>query len=139
MSIIFFCPDATTHKVTCDYRDDCIATGVPCKKDCDGTKEESDAPECNFSNDNAFGVMTLVGLPKEYHGEIKIESMPKLQQALLMAINKEKARKHLIRKPYITDRFVDCGNTDEWTLKRLHAIQALVTYAQLHKLKIAWE
>ena len=138
MSISFICPEAPTHIVTCEYQDDCKETGIPCKSDCDGTREESEAPECNFANDNAFDIMQLIGLPREWFGEIRLEKIPKLQQALLVAINQFSKRKHLIRESYVIENYIDGGNTDEWTLERLYALRALATYAQEHRVRITW-
>lgn len=139
MSITFLCPEAPSHIVKCEFVDECKETGIHCKPNCDGTREESEAPECNFSNDNALDLLRLIGLPAEYWGEIKLENIPKLQQNLLLVINQSSRRKHLIREPCITPRYVDSGNADEWTLERLYALRALATYAQQHQLRITWE
>jgi hypothetical protein len=138
MSITFTCPEAPVRKVPCKHVEDCKETGVPCRPDCDGTTEESEAPECNFANDNALDIMRLVDLPIDYFGEIKVKDIPKLQRALLVTINQPSKRKHLIREPYASNHYIDCGNTDEWTLVRLHALRALATYAQEHHLRIVW-
>lgn len=115
-----------------------METNIPCKDNCKGLMEESEAPECNFANDNAFDIMKMVGIPKEYFGEIKLEDMPALQQRLLESINRPSKRKHLVREPYITYHYVDSGNTDDWTMQRLYALRTLVTYAQQHKVRIVW-
>jgi len=138
MSITFFCPDAPTRTVVCEYKKDCEETNIPCRDNCNGTREESEAPECNFANDNAFDIMKLVGIPKEYFGKIELTDMPALQHRLLEVINRPSKRKHLIREPYMEHRYIDSGNTDEWTMQRLHALGDLVTYAQEHKVAFVW-
>lgn len=138
MSITFFCPEAPIHRIACEYQKDCKETGIPCRPNCNGTREESEAPECNFANDNAFDIISLVNLPKDYCGEIEPHDISKLQQSLLVAINNPHKRKHLIREPFVLHNYIDGGNTDEHTLERLYALRALATYAQEHQIRIVW-
>lgn len=138
MSISFWCPDAPMIKVTCPYIVDCLKTKIPCKPNCDGTREECEAPEAHFSNDNAYDILDLLGMPVDPCGEIEAGKLYIIQQHILRVVNIPSERKHLIREPKMIFRYFDGGNTDENTLDRLCKIRALVSYAQEHKFKIVW-
>lgn len=138
MTILFTCPEAPNKLVPCVDKPDCEITGIPCdpvvREDCYGFRKESEAPECCFSNDNAYPLMDLLGIRSE--SEIQAAQLPKLQRSLLRAINLYSSRQHLVREPVITKEFVDGGNKDEHTLERLLQLRELVTYAQRHGFKI---
>jgi hypothetical protein len=138
MSISFWCPDAPLIKIACPAIEDCKLTGIYCRKDCDGTREESEAPECHFSNDNAYDILDLLGMPVDPHGEVEKGKLYIVQQHLLRAINIPHERKHLIRQPKLIYRFFDGGNEDEDTLERLYKLRGLVSYAQAHDFKLVW-
>jgi hypothetical protein len=126
-------------KVPCPAIVDCRKTGVFCRKDCDGTKEESEAPECHFSEMNGRDIIAIAFCPSyDSKGIIQAKELPYVQQQLLKAINNETIRKPFIRPPKLIHKFFDGGNSDEEILERLYKIRLLVTYAQDKKLDIKW-
>jgi len=116
-----------------------------CDAYCNGQEEVSEAPECNWANVNALNVMRLLGLQADYCGEIAIETLPRLLQRLMVALNSERRRSHLVEAP---EEFggegtghchtIFCGNTDEQTVRRLESFRKLVVYAKEHNYRIVW-
>jgi hypothetical protein len=105
----------------------------------------SESPEFNLANGNAAGMMSLLGYDAYEQWEIKVEELADVQQRLTRAMNSNACREILIRPASSGGgpgtgqcHWVDCGNTDEQTLRRLNQMRRLVTYAQEKKLRITW-
>lgn len=104
---------------------------------CEPHETETEAPECIFSHDNAYAFLDMLGLSRA-GGEVQTEDLPRIQRTLLRAINQHSCRREIIREPIVTKDFVDMGMPDEYVLERLIDLRNLVTYAQQHKLRLAW-
>jgi hypothetical protein len=62
MSVTFWIPSAARRTVPCEY---CEQGWCGTKYGCTGFREESTAPEVNFSNRNACLVLRAMGLPTD--------------------------------------------------------------------------
>jgi hypothetical protein len=134
---------------------------VTCSGWCKGTEKVSTAPEANFANASARGVLTLMGQDSnDLWGGLEPEEIPAVLQRLMVAMNRDNARSHLVREGsdgrafdqprMVTDpdtglstisrgcRVIDGGNTDEQTLRRLGAIRELLSHAHEHGFTVAW-
>lgn len=191
MSVTFSCPDAPTTSHPCPrcpdarewakqgqswphldgtmVRDEAVIASwteatwdrVTCSGWCKGTEKVSTAPEANFANASARGVLTLMGQDSnDLWGGLEPEEIPAVLQRLMVAMNRDNARSHLVREGsdgrafdqprMVTDpdtglstisrgcRVIDGGNTDEQTLRRLGAIRELLSHAHEHGFTVAW-
>ena len=134
---------------------------VTCDPWCRGEHEESVAPEVNLANVSARGVLALLGLDAhDLCGRLAPEEIPAVMQRLLIVTHRADERAHLERDAFdgrafdtprvVTDpdtgldtisrgcRVIDCGNTDEQTMRRLNSMRALLAYAQEHGCEVTW-
>jgi len=134
---------------------------LTCSPHCNGNQETSLAPEANFANANARGVLALMGQDSnDLWGSLAPEEIPAVLQRLLVAMNRDDAREGLVversdrhafaQARMITDpdtglstisrgcRVLDGGNTDEQTLRRLGAVRELLSYAHEHGFSVNW-
>jgi len=108
---------------------------------------EEDAPDINFSNTNARDILTLIGedvANGDIWGSWTPDRMPRVRRAIIRARAVESARSHLTVEPRESHvgsggcRVIDCGNTDDQTLRRLNALEKVIIYAQRHGLDVHW-
>jgi len=134
---------------------------LTCSPHCNGTQETSVAPEANFANASARGVLALMGQDaSDLWGGLEPAGIPAVMQRLMVAVNRDNARSHLVREGsdgrafdkarMVTDpdtglstisrgcRVIDGGNTDEQTLRRLGAVRELLSYAHEHGFSVCW-
>jgi hypothetical protein len=132
-----------------------------CSTYCNGVEEVSTAPEANFANASARGVLALMGQDtSDIWGGLAPDEIPAVMQRLMVAMNKDEAREGLVREGsdgrafdkarMVTDpdtglstisrgcRAIDGGNTDEQTLRRLGAIRELLSHAHEHGFAVSW-
>lgn len=165
MSITFTCPEAPRHEVECPFCVEARERGwveshENCDPYCSGTSRESEAPEVNFANGNAMDLCRLLNLSTECWGEVSAEELPALQRRLIQALNVDSHRSHLVIDGYELEpghagtaivhedglarierrgpRVVSFGNTDDQTIRRLSALQTLVTFATENNFPITW-
>lgn len=163
MSITFFCPDAPSHhqRVPCDSP----SYGLTCTPEercgyCDdGMMDErvTECPEVNFSNDNALNILAILGLGRDYYGEIGVEAIPYVLQRCMVVLARESSRSHLVfdtyeaggeRRMAINDngmpeirtacRVINMGNTDEQTVSRIERVRDLLVWAHERDFKVCW-
>jgi hypothetical protein len=161
----FWCPDAPreTRRVPCDSPD----YGLTCTPDercgyCDDgwtTKTVTECPDFDLSNTNTRALETLIGVGDDCFGGVEVEDIPTVLQRVMGIINRPASRNHLIHpfsesrghEPRVVqdeetglDRIstgptvIDCGNTDEQTLRRLRSFQRLLVWAQEHGYAVSW-
>ena len=168
MSVTFSAPGAPRHRVPCSLCDLAQQDGWAnpnefggcCAPYCDGTDEESTAPEVNMANGNAADVLGLLGIPTaDPIGEIGVEELAGLRRRIIRAMNTD--RSHLLREPQELEpghagvvvvvrddgvprierrgcRAYVGGVTDEQVVRRLRGLLTLVAWAQPRGLGIAW-
>ena len=146
MSVTFTCEDAPTAQVPCPY---CASTPSDrlvngrCDKLCRGTMRQSEAPEVNFSNGNAFGLLGVIELPVREYGKVAADDVPAVLRRVLRALNVDARRTPLDEAPRDERgeggcRIVSFGTSDADTIRRLTALQALLVYAADHHFSVSW-
>jgi hypothetical protein len=152
MSVTFSVPNAPIKTIPCPYCAEAVKGGWDtdgmCDPWCEGTEEQTEAPEANFANGNARDILELLGLGSELWGQAPTATV---RQGLLKARNGN--RDHLTREPSRMEgghagtkvshdetgmpriqrmgaTVIDGGNTDEQTVRRLDALEALCQWAQ---------
>ena len=161
MSVTFTCMDAPREKVPCPFckegrEQGWIEADENCDQWCDGTVEQSVAPEANFANANARAVLDLLGFDgDEPWGECDGATM---RQRLFRARNSDRSSAlregEFLPGGHAGVRVVNEGNvarvermgcaavvmpnTDADTLRRLDALEALAVFAQEHHFTISW-
>lgn len=165
MSVTFHCPDAPRKRTPCPFCTESWAEfpegngiGGKCDRFCTGFTEESEAPEANFANDNAAGLLCLLGLggQEDMYGECNAATM---RQRILRARNGDRSAlvsdAEVIPGGYAGTCVIEGedslptiqrmgptiiygGNTDERTLERLAALERLAVWAQEHNMQIQW-
>jgi len=146
MSVTFTCEEAPTAQIPCPY---CASTPPDrrvngrCDKLCRGTVRQSEAPETNFGNHNAFGLLEVVGLPVREYGKIAADDVPSVLRRVLRALNVDARRAPLDEPPRDERgesgcRIVSFGTSDVDTIRRLTALQALLVYAADHHFSVSW-
>jgi hypothetical protein len=185
MSVTFWCPDAPSTTEVCEWcartrkdRDDVPALDgawvqdmdaltddqwaqARCNPWCQGTRQVSSAPEANFANANARGVLALMGLDSDdLCGSLESTEIPAVMQRLMVAMNRDDARSHLVAptvdrrafdQPRVVEdpdtglstitrgcRVIECGNTDEHTLRRLGFVRDLLSFAHIDGYSVVW-
>lgn len=152
MSVTFTCWSAPTKQVPCPFCRDWPdsmkdPTTGRCDDHCTGFTDESEAPECNFANDNARGVLSLLGLYQygedDLYGSLKPDQLGTYLQKLMVLLNVDKKRVDLIESPWEDQtpgqcRIISAGNTDEQTVRRLTALQDLFLYASQNQFEVTW-
>lgn len=162
MSVTFRCPDAPRKQVPCQFCEPARERGYAtpegrCDEICTGFEMESEAPEANFANANAAGLLALLGFDShDLYGECDAATM---RQRILRARNGDRSalvsEAKTIPGGYGGTRVVEGedglptiqrmgptvhfgGNTDERTLERLASLEALALWAQEHNMQIHW-
>lgn len=168
MSVTFGCPEAPTERLPCPWcgeggrwvdRPDMLTPEGRCDQWCDGTVEESVAPEVNLSNHNAGNILHLLGLfdPEGPWGSLSVEEIPAVLQRCMVVLARETRRAHLVedtfeeggqRRLVVNEeglpeiqtgcRVIHCGNTDEDTVRRIEALRDLLAWAHEHGLRVCW-
>jgi hypothetical protein len=157
MSVNFWIPEAPKDAeiVECDFIG-CVP-GNRCGYCADGLDviDTSEAPRANFAEANAHNLLVLLGeVPTQgVYGSWTLDQMPIIRRAIMRA--KAGSRSHLIREasesyavrvvnggdvPTIERgcSVIDCGNTDEQTMRRLSDLEKVVVYAQEHGWEVHW-
>lgn len=164
MSVTFSCPQAPskTERVPCDspsYGLTCTAE-ERCGYCEDGMmwSRTCEAPEVNFANGNAAGILNLLGMSWEPFGDIPANDVPVVLRRILRVLNVESDRAHLVsestdgfafEEPILVEddgvtritrgcRVIRCGNTDEQTTRRLLGLQDLLVYAADRGFSVSW-
>lgn len=171
MSVTFCCPGSPTKMVPCWFctewakeRPDLLNENGRCDDHCTGMVQESEAPECNFANDNAHGVLMALGLGHgvsgDLYGCLEHADIPGVLQKLMVLLNVDAKRSHLIEAASVGDplalmiaavngemipvsgdqgaRVVNCGNTDEQSVRRFTSVRKLLVYASENGLDVSW-
>tara|TARA_R110002074_G_scaffold128035_1_gene268166 strand:- start:134 stop:550 length:417 start_codon:yes stop_codon:yes gene_type:complete len=137
MSVTFYCPEA-----------------LPVSRD-RGDGAISSPRECNFSNVNARNILALLSKrlrlsgpgvgdwPEELYGEWSQASLPEVQRTILQVSNVVGLREWMVTEPVVIQEpgrctFIETGNTDEMTLRRLRSLSELVAYAAKNNYRICW-
>jgi hypothetical protein len=141
MSVTFWIPGAPRVKVECDF---CRDYGTPerhggkCSPWCTGERLESTAPEANFSNYNAYGVLALLGLDTaEPCGSLAHKDIPKVLQQLMLVCETDRVS-YLDQPPSNEGRVIYGGNTSEDTRRRLEAVRAVLDAAAKGGWEVVW-
>lgn len=167
MSVTFYCPDAPPCPM-CDssteatgpggqYRlcPSCFWDGSPDPDEEQELYHEVRSPhECNFSNANARNILALlskrlnrsgpgVGGWPELYGEWSQVDLPEVQRTILQVSNVVGLREWMVTEPEVIQEpgrctFIETGNTDEMTLRRLRSLSELVAYAAKNNYRICW-
>jgi len=141
MSVTFFCPLAPVKRAPCPW----CEPGASCESGCSGSVSSSVVPEPCFSNVNARDLLDLLGFNPglELTGSC---SPAEMRRAIIRARNSDRSR--LVRlggeQPRRTrveggalvagPLVIEGGNTDNQTLARLDALEALA----LQGYRICW-
>jgi len=165
MSVTFGCPDALAHEESraCDFPG--CKPGDRCGYCQDGIEFEriSDAPECNFCNENARNLLDLLDLPCDepgLYGCVEVEDLAALRRRIMFLTNSEAKRAHLVTETQVIGgekrvrsvldgnvvrlertsigRVIRCGNTDDQTLRRLGQLDRLLEFAQVSGFRVTW-
>lgn len=156
MSVTFHIPQAPkdANVIDCDFPG-CVE-GNRCGYCADGLEviDTSETPEANFTNANAHNLLMLLGeIPTEdVYGSWALADLPIVRRAIMRA--RAGSRVHLIREasesrgvkvvngpvPTIERgcKVIDCGNTNEQTLRRLATLEKVIIYAQEHGWEVHW-
>lgn len=164
MSVTFWCPNAPRRTVPCEFCADTLRwadldgftndNGGHCDNWCNGTREESVAPEPNFANANAETLLRLLGwtdLSGECDGATmrqrifkvrNIDRTTAVYDAYELAggyagtvMVTENGMSRIERRGA---RIISGGNTDQQTLRRLCNLEDLAHWAQDNDQKICW-
>jgi hypothetical protein len=115
-----------------------------CDRWCRGVTSEThpDWPEANFANANAMGVLELLGLPRDYCGEIAHADIPSALQRIMRASNTDRAEQFAFDTHIETGEngatLMIQGQTPERIRGRLSAIQAILVAAHNHGHSVVW-
>lgn len=160
MSVTFWIPDAPKDAavIDCDFPG-CVE-GNRCGYCVDGVDvvDTAEAPAANFANANARNILALLGQiepdDEDLCGSWSLDYMPIIRRAIMRA--RAGSRIHLVRDASESRTakvvngddgvttiqrgctVIDCGNTDEQTMRRLDDIEAVVVYAQQHGWEVHW-
>lgn len=137
MSVSFSCPDAPVEKVPCQWCDD---PEYACGDECTGFEEVSSLPQLNWSNVSARGVLELLGIQEgqELGGALDPSEIPGVLQRILYCLNSSRSRSHLIQPLREEPKFVDFGNQDYQTVRRLRQLQELLSLAASEGYRVTW-
>ena len=183
MSVTFWCPEAPRTEEVCEWcarvrteRSERAAfdgswveagqelssaewATVTCDPWCSGIRQVSMAPEINYSNLNARGVLGLLGQDvTSLEGSFDLAEIPAVMQRILFVVNRADVRAHLVYDAYEEAdaphivlsvgsqaprvaggcRVIECGNTDAQTVRRLEQVRDLLSYACQHGLAVSW-
>jgi hypothetical protein len=129
---------------------------LTCRPGCNGTQEVSVAPEANFANATARGVLALLGLDaEELYGEATPEQCRGILQRIMRLANTEGAVAGLDREatderqtrietvdgmPTFTQgpRMIGVPNTSADTLRRIEYLREIFSYGASHNTKVCW-
>jgi hypothetical protein len=140
MSVTFWVPDAPQVEVECEF---CRDHGTPerhggkCSPWCTGKQLDSTAPEANFSNYNAFGVLALLGLDPQPCGSVSPEDIPRVLQQIMLVCETDRVS-YLDQPPSSEGRVIYGGNTREDTRRRLDAVRAVLDAAARGGWEVVW-
>lgn len=160
MSTTFWIPAAPkdAEVVDCDFPG-CVE-GNRCGYCDDGLDviDTSEAPRVNFADANAHNLLVLLGeIPTEgIYGSWALADLPIVRRAIMVARAHSGSRTYLVREASESSKtkivngadgvsaiergctVIDCGNTDDQTLRRLADLEAVVIYAQEHGWEVHW-
>ncbi len=160
MSITFWIPAAPkdAEVVDCDFPG-CVE-GNRCGYCVDGMDviDTSEAPEVNMSETNAAHLLALLSQTThdDEFGSWQVGYLPMIRRAIMRIRANANSRKHLVNEVSETFnvrvvngpdgvsaiergcRVINCGNTDEQTMRRLDKLEAVVIYAQVHGWEVHW-
>ena len=156
MSITFTVPYAPVITVPCPFcQEEDVqfpegnGRGGKCDKFCLGTMGASEAPEVNFSNSNAYGVLGIMGLDATQSAGLC--DLATFRRGLMRALNRD--RSDLVQDPSVLPgghagvrvvegvaglptitrmgaSVISQGNTDDQTVDRLQRLGGLAQWAQ---------
>jgi len=164
MSVTFWCPDAPRKQVPCRFCIEWREKGwvephENCDQFCNGTTEESEAPEINLSNGDVGAILRLLGWTDQddyLGGECDPAT---LRQRVFRASNGDVGA--ATAEPYELEpghagvavvkdedgidrierrgpRVISFGYTDEQVRDRLERLDTLARWAQEHGHQVAW-
>jgi|10_taG_2_1085330.scaffolds.fasta_scaffold103340_2 hypothetical protein len=143
MSITFWCPDAPTRTLPCRA---CVLLekrGTECNR----CETISEGPSANFSNENGEALLKALGLSLRPGGVIYPKDIPQLLQRLLVLLNSEDNRKHLMRAPISRParisspygcEYLGMGTGDTQVVRRLKEIREILIYASENAHTVHW-
>ena len=103
----------------------------------------SAVPSANFANTNARAVLRVLRLPGDESGALQHQELPAVQRRLIALLNMGQLREEMYRDP-VADaagagpRFYDGGTDDDQALRRLRAVQEVITYARRNGYGVYW-
>ena len=167
MSVTFRCPDSPQFMTDCEWCKEAryykkyqsaldgawIEEGqelteeewgrITCDPYCNGSYLEGEAPEVNFSNYNARGVLSLLGLSNLY-GELPPEDLSEILRRIDIINTNCEWRERLVEEPRTEigergARVFYGGNTDAQTLRRIAELRKVFEYAAQHGTRVSWD
>lgn len=167
MSITFQASTSKTTvvKQPCTFTGCCAAER--CGYCVDGVEEDFvNEASVNFANTNAINLGRLLEIPglcesePDFCGTIPASMVGTLRQRIMLAKNSPTNRAHLVDEPSETPggwagvrlekvdnvvtivrmgpKIINCGNTDEQTIRRLEALDKVLAWAQINNDSIEW-
>jgi hypothetical protein len=147
MSVTFSAQGAETHfeDLPCDFPG--CNPGNRCGYCDDGIYRirVGEAPEVNFANANARAILDLLGLPTDDCGTVEADVVPMVRATILGVMNVRRLRAPLdVEASHSggpgtgTCHVINCGNTDDHTMRRLADLDAVFGWAEEHKAAVNW-
>lgn len=94
---------------------------------------------CNFANGNAVALLGLLGLPAEPYGTVAPADLPAVARAIIRAKNTARALGSVSCPAVDLFRFRCPEVTPADTLRRLEALEAVVSYCSRKGLPLHWD
>jgi len=115
-----------------------------CWEACPGTVLKHEGPHINWSNHNTTVLLRLL-YEEPRRGEWKAEEIPMVLRKVIGAKNSRK-RREAADRPFEESGgpgtgqcgYVDIGNTDEQTMRRLEQLEELLVFAATNNYKVVW-
>jgi len=107
--------------------------------------DNDDAPEANFSNTNARGLLGLLGIDPENDnglcGEIPHDQIANVRREITRARNSNRSQAVMpatVSREANGPLLIECGSTDEQVLRRLEQLDMVLEHAQRNGNAVHW-
>ena len=151
MSVTFYVPAAprTQRMIPCTYGQGeqwACRPGERCGYCANGWEEvwESPAPEINVNNQTAAILLEILELPREPHGVIPPAHVARVRRRIIRALSTDLAAPFAIRptagggRGTGRARFFSGGIDVAQIRERLTRLNAVLAYAQQHRMEVTW-